>query len=635
MKRNILICFLFLFATALQSSSLKEYSIEKLEKILVKEFHPYPTYGDDIWFKIPDSIRLVYINQAEMRIHDNWESLPASLFMEYKQTGDRNRYQNVYFKKRSQLTTLAMGELLEGKGRFILPLINGILSTCEETWWGLPAHYGTCLPQPEDQTVALFAAQTAGDLALIQDVFRHVFDSISPLLNQRITHELKRRILEPCRTRTFKWMTEDNNWNPWITSHWITVALIAEKDISKRAEDISLALKAMDYYYSHYRNDGGCDEGPGYWASSCGCFFNCNYLLYKATDGKIDLRNEEKFHRMGEFICKVYMGRNNRFVNFADASPRTNLNPGMVYEYGKFIGNNTMMGFGALKAKESIAKKEMISNGKGASINGFLYTLLSTNEIIEHPAIEPFTRDCFFPDLQVFITRSSPQSDKGLSYAIKGGHNDESHNHNDVGNYIVYADGEPLIIDVGALAYNAKYFSKDRYTFWAVSSDYHNTPIINGFIQKEEIKYAATSVSAQGTKNKGTFTLDLAGAYPVEAAVISWTRKLSLYRQRNILYFSETYILKEYKAPSSIILMTAALVEKKEDGILSLRLNNKNYSLKFNPNQLSAMIEEVEHNDASIKNMWGKVYRIKLQINSQELHNRVTYSLSEIPNNKI
>ena len=138
MKRNILICFLFLFATALQSSSLKEYSIEKLEKILVKEFHPYPTYGDDIWFKIPDSIRLVYINQAEMRIHDNWESLPASLFMEYKQTGDRNRYQNVYFKKRSQLTTLAMGELLEGKGRFILPLINGILSTCEETWWGLP-----------------------------------------------------------------------------------------------------------------------------------------------------------------------------------------------------------------------------------------------------------------------------------------------------------------------------------------------------------------------------------------------------------------------------------------------------------------------------------------------------------------
>lgn len=631
MKRNILSYFLFLFAITLQSSSLKEYSIERLENILVKDFHPYPVYGDKIWNIIPNSIRIPYINQAETVMYDNWESLPASLFMEYKQTGERNGYQNVYFKKRSQLNALAMGELLEGKGRFIIPLINGILSTCEETWWGLPAHYDTYLPQPEDQAVALFAAQTAGDLALIQDVFRHVFDSISPILNQRILHELKRRILEPCRTRTFKWMTEDNNWNPWITSHWITAALIAEKNISKRAEDISMALKAMDYYYSHYRNDGGCDEGPGYWASSCGCFFNCNYLLHKATNGKIDLRNEEKFHKMGEFICKVYMGHNNRFVNFADASPRTNLNPGMVFEYGKFINNDTMMSFGALKAQESIAKQDMISNGKGASINGFLYTILSSNEIMEYPTIEPFARDCFFPDLQVFITRSFPKSDRGLSYAAKGGHNNESHNHNDIGSYIVYADGEPLLIDVGALAYNAKYFSKDRYTFWAVNSDYHNTPIINGMVQKEGIKYAATSVIAQGTKNKGTFILDIAQAYPVEAAVTSWTRRLNLDRQKGTLYVSEDYRIKEYKAPSSIILMTSALIEKKKDGTLSLKQNNKNYALRFNSSQLSATIEEVAHNDASIKNMWGKVYRIKLQIKSKELHNKLTYSISAIP----
>lgn len=635
MKRNILSCFLFLFVITLQSFLPKEYSIEKLENILVEDFHPYPVYSDKIWNSIPDSIRTPYIDQAETAMNENWESLPASLFMEYKQTGERNGYQNVYFKKRSQLNALAMGELLEGKGRFIIPLINGILSTCEETWWGLPAHYTTCLPQPEDQAVALFAAQTAGDLALIQDVFRHVFDSISPILNQRITHELKRRILEPCRTGTFKWMTEVNNWNPWITSHWITTALIAEKNISKRAEDISLALKVMDYYYSHYRNDGGCDEGPGYWASSCGCFFNCNYLLYKATNGKIDLRDEDKFHKMGEFICKVYMGHNNRFVNFADASPRTSLNPGMVYEYGKFIGNDTMMSFGALKAQESIARKEMISNGKGASINGFLYTILSSNEIMKHSRIEPFTRDCFFSDLQVFITRSFPKNDRGLSYAAKGGHNNESHNHNDVGNYIVYADGEPLIIDVGALVYNEKYFSKDRYTFWAVNSDYHNTPIINGVIQKEGIKYTATSVTAQGTKDRGTFTLDIARAYPAEAAVTSWKRALNLYRQKGILQFSETYKLNEYKAPSFIILMTAALIEKKEDGILSLKQNNKSYALRFDPGQLSAIIEEVVHNDTSIKNLWGKVYRIKLQIKSKELHHKLTYSISEISKNKI
>lgn len=631
MKRNILSCLLLLLAMTLQSSSLKEYSVGQLENILVKDFHPYPLYGDKLWHLIPEQIRQPYIEQAEKVMYDKWESLPANLFMEYKRTGDRNSYQNIYFNKRTRLNALAMGELLEGKGRFITSLINGILSICEETWWGLPAHYPSCLPQQEDQTVALFAAQTAGDLALIQDVFRPILDSISPLFNQRITNELKRRILVPCRTRTFKWMTENNNWNPWITSHWITTALLAEENLFMRAKDIALALKAMDYYYSHYRNDGGCDEGPGYWASSCGCFFNCNYLLYKATNGKIDLRNEEKFHKMGEFICKVYMGHNNRFVNFADASPRTKLNPGMVYEYGKFINNKTMKSFGAFKVREVIAQKGMISNGKGASIHGFLYTLLSANEIWEHPATEPFTRDCFFPDLQVFITRSKSDSDEGLSFAIKGGHNNENHNHNDVGNYIVYADGDPLFIDVGALIYNAKYFSKDRYTFWAVNSDYHNTPIINGTIQKEGIKYAARAINAQGTKERGTFTVDIAQAYPTKAAVDLWIRNISLYRKKNTLHFCETYRLKEYKAPSSIVLMTSAFIEDKNPGILLLKQNGKKYALVFNPKQLSSTIEEVKHNDASIKAMWGTIYRIKLQIKSRDLNNRIIYSLSEVP----
>ena len=82
-------------------------------------------------------------------------------------------------------------------------------------------------------------------------------------------------------------MTEDNNWNPWITSHWITVALIAEKDISKRAEDISLALKAMDYYYSHYRNDGGCDEGPGYWLVHAVAFLTAITYYIKRQMGKL------------------------------------------------------------------------------------------------------------------------------------------------------------------------------------------------------------------------------------------------------------------------------------------------------------------------------------------------------------
>src|SRR2546430_9673482 len=35
-----------------------------------------------------------------------------------------------------------------------------------------------------------------------------------------------------------------------------------------------------------------------------------------------------------------------------------------------------------------------------------------------------------------------------------GGHNAQSHNHNDVGNFIVYGDGRPVLIDLGVETYS-------------------------------------------------------------------------------------------------------------------------------------------------------------------------------------
>jgi hypothetical protein len=47
---------------------------------------------------------------------------------------------------------------------------------------------------------------------------------------------------------------------------------------------------------------------------------------------------------------------------------------------------------------------------------------------------------------------------------------DEIHNHNDVGNFILYVDGMPAIIDIGAVTYTALTFSKDRYKIWNMQS---------------------------------------------------------------------------------------------------------------------------------------------------------------------
>ncbi|GHU75817.1 hypothetical protein AGMMS49992_20480 [Clostridia bacterium] len=43
--------------------------------------------------------------------------------------------------------------------------------------------------------------------------------------------------------------------------------------------------------------------------------------------------------------------------------------------------------------------------------------------------------DHYFPGIQVFVARKAENDESGLIVAGKGGTNDESHNHNDIGNY--------------------------------------------------------------------------------------------------------------------------------------------------------------------------------------------------------
>jgi len=49
--------------------------------------------------------------------------------------------------------------------------------------------------------------------------------------------------------------------------------------------------------------------------------------------------------------------------------------------------------------------------------------------------------------------RENEGSSKGFYFSAMGGHNDESHNHNDVGTSILIYNGNPVLVDVGSGAY--------------------------------------------------------------------------------------------------------------------------------------------------------------------------------------
>ena len=129
---------------------------------------------------------------------------------------------------------------------------------------------------------------------------------------------------------------------------------------------------------------------------------------------------------------------------------------------------------------------------------------------------------------------SEEGSAKGLYLAAKGGQNHESHNHNDVGSFIVYHDGQPVLIDVGVEAYTAKTFSGRRYEIWTMQSAYHNLPTINGLMQKEGRAFAAKDVRYRADERIAELSMDMAPAYPKEAGLRSWRRTLRLERGKRI-----------------------------------------------------------------------------------------------------
>ena len=83
--------------------------------------------NDSIKQRILDS----YVRYGERYIGCRWESPSATLFAEFKTNGNRTRYEQWTFGKRRQLAALVLAEKVEGKGRFMPDIVNGIMSTLE------------------------------------------------------------------------------------------------------------------------------------------------------------------------------------------------------------------------------------------------------------------------------------------------------------------------------------------------------------------------------------------------------------------------------------------------------------------------------------------------------------------------
>ena len=569
------------------------------------EWRPFPDIDDrEAWESLPEDIKAQRIEAGENALDFDWPTLTATLSLKFEREGDRSSYSRAHSRRRSMLADLVLAECIENEGRFVDQIMNGIWAISEQTFWNTPQHLylqqeGYGLADITEPTVDLHAGMMLNLLAWTDYLVGPRLDDISPLIRERIRVEADRRIFTPLLDRDdFWWMGFDhrrervNNWNPWINSNWLVGVLLLEEDERRRAHAVYKILRSLDEFIDPHPRDGGCDEGPGYWNHAAGSLFDSLDMLYSATDGGIDVFEEPVIKRMGQYVYKAHI-RDDFFINFGDASPKPNVSADLIYRYGARLGDERMQQFAAFLDETGRSRSYI-----GSDLTRTLHFLFRVDEF-DAPAEQPYARDMWLPDTEHVAARSVDGSPEGLYFAAKAGHNGESHNHNNVGNYMVFVDGYPALVDAGVEAYTGDTFHPERrWELWTMQSGYHNLPTINGVMQRNGLQFRARDIKYEADDDSVTFALDIAGAYPDEAHVDEWRRTIH-FERGDYIEVSEAYRLSDVTDELKLTLMTPCNVDASEPGRLRLtgeKPDGGPYGIEvaYDADRFSVRTEEVE-----------------------------------------
>jgi len=505
-------------------------------------------------------------NEAGRLLTEKDPELPYSLFKIFAETGFRLEYEKVYFEKRRRLNTFAIMVLLEPTYiDYLTALENTIWSICNEYSWCLPAHLlnspETCVQVSyslkeafvQAYSIDLFAAETAFSLA---EILRLTEDYLNPLICKRIYEEVFKRIFHPFVENQFGWETQTHNWAAVCAGSIGSAALHLMRDPGELAIVIERVLPAMDSYLKGFNDDGICLEGYGYWQYGFGYYVYFADLLKKRTGGKLNLFDSEKVHQIALFQQRCFLSRN-LVVNFSDAQPTATVFLGLSH-YLSRIYNDFEVPEQDLRTKYT---EDHCSRWAPAIRN-----LLWFDE-----AALPTQRksETFYSEKPAwFISRH--QSEFGcFSFAAKGGHNDEPHNHNDLGHFILQGNNEVFLKDLGAGLYTKDYFNDKRYTYLCNGSQGHSVPIINNQFQKKGPERFASICNASFEEEVDTFELDIENAYE-EESLQKLSRKFTWVKQNQPkLILEEKYTFTEQ--PVSIIerfIIPSLSITKDDKGVI-------------------------------------------------------------------
>jgi len=602
----------------------------RLRGLLVDGLPVPPSHDRRTWDRLAPAVVGAVGAAAEAERGTPWPQPLATQYARVWRDGDRTVYEAQVFARERRLARATLMAAALGDPAWVDEVADGVQLFCEQSSWCWPAHdhdahrRGDVVPAATDAVLDLGAGEVAGALAWVDHLLGDRLDDRVPGLRRRVRHEVRRRVLDPFVRRTdWGWLTPPlSNWTAWIHTNVLTAALALLDDPGERADVVARVAGGIDDYLGSLPPDGAIDEGYGYWWAGAARALEALTLLEHATGGWLDASAVPVVRALVDYPHRVQLG-DRWYLAVADGVARPS--PAQPWHVLHAWAVRTGADEAAAHAAASHARADDGALGEHSTLARAVQAATYTGWPESTPGV-PLVADAWWDSTQVALARTRAGEATGLTLTVKGGHNDESHNHDDVGSVTVAVDGVPVVVDPGRPTYDAGTFGPHRYDRWTMQSSWHSVPTVRGAQQPPGRQFRARDVS----RTVGVSTevrLDLADAYPA-GLLDRWTRTATLDRGAGRVVVSDEWVLgrRGSAEPTVVHYVLAGDVDLAGPGRVVVHpLDGAPATLlTWEPDRAEAVLTRRDLDDPMLGDVWGShLTRLDLHPDDRSGHGRL------------
>jgi hypothetical protein len=375
-----------------------------------------------------------------------------------------------------------------------------------------------------------------------------LYNELSPENKTIIQEAILNKGIQPSTEEKYnKWLKNTNNWNQ-VCNGGISAGVVALFDTNpiEFSALMNRAITSLPLAMHEYANNGAYPEGYHYW--DYGTSYNVLLLdmLQQNWNSDFGLKKQPGFIGTATFMQNMegfFLPTKNanvlypRCFNYSDCGEATLVNPAMFW----FAAQNTNTGIIFNEIKKLTL--DLKYNTENLLNNRFLPFLLLWSKNIDFQKTLPPKRKMFVGNgkTEIAMMRTSWIDNNGIYVGVKGGTPSASHQHMDVGSFIMEANGVRWALDFGLQEYHSleskgidlwnRAQDSQRWDVFRYKNTSHNTLTINN--QKQLVAGNARIKSISESENNMSVGMDLTSLYQLDAKKVE--RKISLENQKLVL----------------------------------------------------------------------------------------------------